>query len=297
MKAEHVRALAAIEGASRRRNVTSGRTAALLRTARLFLAGLRRPLRLLALPDVRAFLAARAQVLRPTTHVDEASRLRGLLRTLHEDGLVGADLAPSIVVAASPRPARLLLSPEAVRQLLAASLLAVPKQGGRTASLRDRATLELLYGTGLRAAEVRAVRVVDVDLDRATLRVRAVKRGADRTLPLPPSAVEHLRRYMTEARPVLARTGDSGHLLLTNTGTPLYVQAANRLVRRVATKAGLVASPHAFRRALATHLVRAGASVPVVSELLGHARLDSTAVYVEVDRDDLRRAVALLDRP
>lgn len=299
MKAEHVRALVAIEGASRRRNLSPAHAAAILRTARLFLADLRRPLRELAAQDPRAFLTARGETLCPATHVNEASRLRGLLRTLHEEGLVDSDLAPSIVVAATPRPARLILSPGAVRQLLAASLVALPKQGGPVAALRDRATLELLYGTGLRAAEVRAVRVVDVDLGRATLRVRAVKRGADRTLPLPASAFEHLHRYLTKARPALVRVAgrDSGHLLLTNTGTPLYRQAVCRLVRRVAAKAGLIAWPHALRRALATHLVRAGASVPVVSELLGHARLDSTAAYVEVDREDLRRAVELLDRP
>lgn len=297
MKAEHARALAVIEAGSRRRNLSPDRTAALLRTARLFLAGLGRPLRALDASETRAFLAARAEVLAPSTHVDEASRLRGLLRALHDEGLVRVDLAPSIVVAAPPRPARLLLSPDTVRHLLATSLLAVPRQGGVAAALRDRATLELLYGTGLRAAEVRAVRVVDVDLAGATLRVRAVKRGTDRTLPLPPATVEHLRRYLVDARPALVHRArrDPGHLLLTNTGTPLYRQAVWRLVGRVASKAGLRASPHAFRRALATHLVRAGASVPAVSELLGHARLDSSAAYVEVDREDLRRAVALLD--
>lgn len=166
--------------------------------------------------------------------------------------------------------------------------------------LRDRALVELAYGLGIRASELCSALLVDLDQQDGVLLVRRAKRGQPKALPLPPAALPHLRAYLREARPALVRHGpggrDRGHLLLTAIGTPLTPKCVRDIVRRLAARAGLRAHPHAFRRAFATHLARNGASLLAVQEALGHVRLDTTAIYVDVERDDLRRAIAILER-
>jgi len=159
------------------------------------------------------------------------------------------------------------------------------------------ALLELLYGTSLRACEVGSVLVADLDLAGAALVVRAAKRGESRMLPLTPSTVPHLERYLREGRPALLRADgrDHGHLLLSRYGRPLDADNVYAVVRLVAKRAGVRANVHAFRRSSATDMVRAGINLECVRQILGHARLSTTAIYVDVNMEDLRTAVAKLD--
>jgi site-specific recombinase XerD len=183
-------------------------------------------------------------------------------------------------VAATPDP-KIRRSPE-IRSALA---------------LRNRACLEILYGLGLRASEAAAVQLVDLDLPGGDLLVRRVKRGQSRRLPLPPAALPHLTRYLLHARPVLADGGkDAGAFLVTQRGTAASSATILQIVKAVAARASVAAHPHAFRRSLATQIVRCGASLPAVQALLGHASLGATQGYVALDREDLRRAVEVLDR-
>lgn len=295
----HPRALALL----RERRVARGYAASTIaleqRLLRALLRRLERPLTRVTAHDVRELLASRAHVSRNTL-----DRERSLLRDLF-DVLVDAGLLP-VNPAAALRPLKraptrppLVLSREAVARLLAAAL-DVPSCRRSLAvrhalSVRNRAVLELLYGAGLRAAEVQAAQVVDLDLAQANLFVRRAKRGRPTFLPLPPSTMPHLERYLREGRPHLMRGQDPGHLILTERGGPLVANEVLRVVKGVARRAGLRAHPHAFRRALATELARAGVPVGFVRELLGHVRLRTTQVYLAVDREELRAAVAVLD--
>ena len=139
--------------------------------------------------------------------------------------------------------------------------------------------------------------MTDVDLAAGAMLVRRAKRGRPEVLPLPPAAVPVVLRYLREARPQLAAPGHKGALLLRNDGRPHRLASdVNKLVDRVARRAGLEqVHPHALRRAVATHLVEAGASISVVQWLLGHEEIRTTARYVGVRRGDLRKAVACLD--
>jgi len=248
--------------------------------------------------DVRRYLAKRSRVLGSLRH--EVSALRSFLRAVLPPGPLPTDEIGPL----RPRPRPLvLLSREGVQRLLAVALDADARGRGFRAkrqafALRDRALLELLYGVGLRCAEAAAVKQVDLDLDLGTLLLRRVKRGQSRVVPLPPASLPHLSRYVHEGRHVLLHPehDDEGALFLSLRGRPLGTGCINRLVNKLARLAGVRAHPHAFRRALATHLVREGASVPAVRELLGHANLSTTATYVEVDIADLRRAVEKLER-
>jgi site-specific recombinase XerD len=249
---------------------------------------------------VRQYLASRARSVCANSTARELEVIRAFFTSLADAGQVARDPTEGLAVARGPTKPPLLLSEEDVERLFAAASVE-PRSSRlpavrRAVALRNRAVLELFYGAGLRLSEVAALLVVDVALDDGAVLCRRAKRGAPRYLPLPPASVAHVARYVREGRPHLVREGrDQGRLLLTEAGRPWHARRIYATVRRIAARAGLKAHPHAFRRAVATHLVRNGASVVAVRELLGHVRLETTQRYVEVDPADLRRAVEALD--
>lgn len=253
-------------------------------------------------PDVEALLAARAGEVRPASVARELTALRALFRLLAEAGLVPGDPTDGLSVAV-PRSAPVALSEAAVQRLIAEASRPVwwARRSATVAdalALRNRAVLELLYGLGLRASEVCQARVVDLQLADASLLVRRAKRGKPARLPLPQAAVPHLRAYLTSARSVLVCRGDrcDGRLLATETGRRLTVGQLQRILNRIAERAGVVGvHPHALRRALATHLVKRGAPVTAVQYLLGHKSVGTTQRYLGLCLDDLRAAVETLD--
>ncbi|MBL0928229.1 MAG: tyrosine recombinase [Phycisphaerales bacterium] len=156
--------------------------------------------------------------------------------------------------------------------------------------LRDRAMLELMYGCGLRASEVGALGVGDVNL---TVRVGKVTGKGDkqRLVPFGAPAAEAVERYLGECRPRLARPDgrDLGRLLLSWTGRPLERVAVWQIVKKHATAAGLRdVYPHLLRHSFATHLLIGGADLRVVQELLGHSNINTTQIYTRVDGPRLK---------
>lgn len=288
-----------------RRNLAAASIARFRDTLRRFLASTRkRSVARLRRADVEKFLALRSRTVSRAGQARDLGDLRTFFRALVARDLLDRSPTDGIDVRVSSLPATPLLAEEEVKAMLLAALVEPPPGQGRSflapaVCLRDRAVIEVLYGLGLRAAEVAVALVPDLDLAQAALVVRRAKRGRSRQLPLPPSVVAALERYMAVGRPALARQGrgrDEGRLFLTRFGTPFKAGWATRVVvRSVAARAGLKTTTHAFRRSVATHLIRQGASVRAVQELLGHKDLSTTARYVRLDQDDLRRAVDLLD--
>lgn len=282
------------------RNATDCTRRSLLSVARAFLRGLTKPIERVRTGDVRRHLAARSLVLSPVSQRSELARLRAFFAALVDAKVVAADPTEGLAVDRAHSPPQQVLADDVAELLLAASLVAprYPTPFFEALALRDRACLELLC-TGLRQRQVRDLRVVDVHLPEATLVVRPMKRGKGRSLALPPAAVPWLSRYLTDARPKLVRPEgqDEGMLLVSFTGLPLDARSGvHRIVARVASKAGVRAQPHAFRRGVATSLARNGASLPAVQSYLGHASLEITAGYVAVNVEELRQAAELLDR-
>jgi integrase/recombinase XerD len=164
--------------------------------------------------------------------------------------------------------------------------------------VRDRALFELIYGCGLRSAEAVDLRVQDVDLRAAELRVRG-KGGRERALPLGEPAADALSAYLLRGRPQLARgrgrPGSPGsrpvpHVFLSRSGRPLRTSDVRRLVVRYCRAAGLEnASPHMLRHAFATHMLEGGADLRAIQELLGHASVATTQVYTHVSGAHLRK--------
>jgi len=288
-----------LEGFERelRRLGRSPRTvASYMEVARRFLGWLgRRRLGAVRRGEVRAYLARReADGVAASTQRKELSVLAVLFGRARVLGWADGDPTHGLAVRARHRPP-LLLGEVAVGELLRAAVEAHPRLGawGRVLALRDRALLELLYGLGLRSAEARAARALDFRQEAGELLVRRAKRGRPAALPLPARSVDAVTRYLRDGRPVLAGRGrDEGRLILSRSGRPLVrAEQVHRIVVKVARRAGLRAHAHAFRRAVATHVVQGGGDVRTAQELLGHARLETTARYVEVDVDDLARAL------
>jgi integrase/recombinase XerD len=172
--------------------------------------------------------------------------------------------------------------------------------------LRDRALMETLYATGIRHAEAYRLDLYDVDVAAHRLTVRLGKGQRDRLVPLTETAADWLTRYVTAARPELAagkwrgkgkRRGQpkiippTSALWLASTGRRLsYVMIGDR-IRDYALQAKVKASTHTFRHCCATHLLRAGASVRHVQQLLGHRDLNTTELYTHLELQDLEQAI------
>lgn len=183
--------------------------------------------------------------------------------------------------------------PTVLRADQAAALLdlaAVRSDDGEPTHLRDRAALELLYGTGIRVAELVGLDIDDVDLDRRTVRVLG-KGAKERVVPFGVPAQRAVRDYLHRARPRLATAASGPALLLGARGGRWDQRQVRTVVHRLLglQGEGLDAGPHALRHSAATHLLDGGADLRSVQELLGHASLATTQVYTHVSVDRLRR--------
>lgn len=180
---------------------------------------------------------------------------------------------------------RSVLTVKQVEQLLAAP------DTGTLLGIRDRALLEVLYSTGIRVGELEQVRVADLDLAGQTLRIRCGKGDKERVVPLGEASCDWLRRYLDDVRPVLAkRRPFERALFVVQAARPLAQTQIRAILRGYQGRCHLrkPVTPHALRHACATHLLQAGADIRLIQELLGHARLDSTAIYTRVAPTDLK---------
>jgi integrase/recombinase XerD len=160
--------------------------------------------------------------------------------------------------------------------------------------LRDRALLELLYGTGTRISEAVGLDIDDVDFEQRTLQVTG-KGDKQRRLPLGEYASTALSDYLVRARPVFATKGRGTPRVFLNTrGAPLSRQSAWQVLSSAAQRAGIstAVSPHTMRHSFATHLLEGGADVRVVQELLGHSSVTTTQIYTQVTAETLRQVYA-----
>ena len=184
-----------------------------------------------------------------------------------------------------------VLSPRQVRALLGAPQPA-PDAEDRGLSLwcRDRAILELMYASGLRASEVGALGTDEIIDTLGVVRVTG-KGDKQRLVPMGTPAQEALAAYLESCRPRLVRPDgrDKGRVFLTHTGRPIERVRVWQLVKKYASIAGLHGvHPHVLRHSFATHLLTGGADLRVVQELLGHADIATTQIYTHVDKDRLR---------
>lgn len=160
--------------------------------------------------------------------------------------------------------------------------------GGTRDGLRDRAVLELLYASGLRVSELAALPLDDLHLDEGFVRVLGKGRKV-RVVPVGSRAVEALRRYLAEGRPLYAPAIDERAVFVSRLGRALTREAVWKLVTDHARRAGIERhlTPHTLRHSFASHLLENGAPLRVIQEMLGHADIATTQIYTHVDQERL----------
>ena len=155
---------------------------------------------------------------------------------------------------------------------------------------RDRAMLELLYATGVRASELAGLKISDLNIDIGYLRCLG-KGNRERIIPVGKAAISAAGEYLMNLRPKLAKPFSGDFLLLSRTGRPMGRIEIWRLVKKYAVRAGMSKNltVHTLRHCFATHLLGGGADLRSVQEMLGHVDISTTQIYTHVDQERLRR--------
>jgi site-specific recombinase XerD len=185
-----------------------------------------------------------------------------------------------------PRKLPVILSPDEVKRLIAAA-----------GNLKHQTALAVAYGTGLRVNEVVALKVGDIDSQRMTLRVEQGKGQKDRYAMLSPVLLERLRVWWRVAR-AQGKMLDGGWLFPgQNPVRPMTARQLNRAIHAAAAEAGIEkrVSMHSLRHAFATHLLEQKVDIRLIQVLLGHKKLETTALYAQVATDILREVVSPLE--
>ena len=191
------------------------------------------------------------------------------------------DLVRPLRIVNEPRKAPVVLSQEEVARLLEAA-----------PGLKYKAALSVAYGAGLRVSEVANLKVSDIDSERMTLRVEQGKGQRDRYVMLSPQLLELLRDWWRASRPqVWLFPGQ-------NPINPMTPRQLNRAVTAAKDLAGIAkrVSPHTLRHSFATHLLEQGVDIRVIQVLLGHAKLETTALYTRVAVNTVRDIKSPLER-
>ncbi|HUB66547.1 MAG TPA: tyrosine recombinase [Candidatus Methylacidiphilales bacterium] len=236
--------------------------------------------------DLRDFLRARRAQgrLAPASVKVIVVALRHFFSHLKRENLIGHDLLPALDL---PRPDQLLpktLTEDEVSRLLAANFPATPR--GR----RDRALIEVLYASGLRAGEIAGLRLENYLREEKLLRVIG-KGNRERLVPVGEKAIAALDGWLTYGRPKLVKPKTGGEIFLGEHGRRLTTARLWQIVREVAALAGVGKKiwPHLLRHSFATHLLSHGADLRAIQEMLGHASLATTQVYTHVDEARLKQ--------
>ena len=206
---------------------------------------------------------------------------------MHEEGIIEKDLGKQVTV-----PKRKKDLPRHVPSEQDMKILLDSIETKNPITTRDKAMLELLYATGIRNEELRTCTIDNLDVQEKTLFITG-KGSKDRIVPVGDWVLPYLMEYLAIARPKLLKQKNSTTLLfISKNGKQLTEGNLCDLVHKYAIKAGLfyTITPHSFRHACGTHLLKAGADIRYVQELLGHADLSSTQIYTKLDLTFLKKA-------
>lgn len=221
------------------------------------------------------------------THVARLMAVKIFFRFLVREGFLMANPTAQLEL-----PRRKTPLPEVLSEFEVVRLLEFPDTM-TLSGIRDRALLELLYGTALRNSEVCSLTLDQVDLERHQVRLQKGKGNKGRVVPLGEESQAWLERYLDQVRPQWLRSPGLtavfdrwGHKALSSNGLAQIVRGLAR-----AAQLGKAVSPHVLRHSCATHMLKRGASLRHIQQLLGHSSLTSTEHYTRVEISDLRRVL------
>ncbi len=216
------------------------------------------------------------------------STVKGFTRYLRDNDYLVHDPGAKVMLPKEPkRLPRSIMTQDEVKKVLAAPDV-------RTNSgYRDRIMLELLYDTAIRKAELSGIRMTDVDLEAGYIRVQG-KGDKERVVPVSGRVCGLIRNYLLAVRPELIEGEDPGWLLISDKGNRMHLHRIWVIVKKYATLAKLKKNitTHTFRHTCATHMLKNGAPIRHLQEMLGHESLESTQVYTHVTINDLKEVHA-----
>jgi integrase/recombinase XerD len=226
----------------------------------------------------------RQRGLKPSSVARRLSALRGLYRHLVREGALSTNPTDHVDRPRTARPLPRTLSLEAAAALVEAPDVSTPL------GMRDRALLELLYATGMRASECLGLRLDDLNLSAGYV-ICTGKGRKQRLVPVGAEALARVRAWLRDARGRFTRRRDSGHLFVNARGQRLSRQALWTIVRRNGRAAGITRriSPHVLRHSFASHLLEGGADLRAVQVMLGHADITTTQIYTHLPSATLKR--------
>jgi integrase/recombinase XerD len=230
-------------------------------------------------------LTAKGTPLSIRSQLELLTHIAGFCRFLIAQGWLLADPSKNI-----PRPKKPRRLPRSIMETKEVERMLAAPDTTTLRGYRDRTILEVLYSTALRREEVANLLIDDVDTDGGYVYVREGKGGKDRVVPLGQSVCDLVKSYLTGIRPEWANAGKDKHLFLNRWGKGMDPQAVAQVVHKYARRAGIEkpVSTHTFRHSCATHMLRNGAPIRQLQEMLGHASLETTQIYTRVTINDLR---------
>lgn len=213
----------------------------------------------------------------------EIAALRAFYNFAETEKLLPSNLAESLSLPRRWKRLPKALSGEEIERLLK------PESPETPARLCDQAVLELAYASGLRLAELRALRLEQLHLEAGFINVIG-KGNKERVVPVGRKAVAALQRYLDSGRPKLVTPRSPAAVFLTKRGTPFAAVTLWLRIKQRARRSGIGRNltPHMLRHSFATHLLEHGADLRVIQELLGHANISTTEVYTHVAGNRLR---------
>ena len=221
-----------------------------------------------------------------TTVARKIAAAKSFFSFLVDESVVKVDPTEDISSPKVGRPLPKYLTFEEMEKLLAQPA----KKGRHPDTLRDTALLQMVYATGLRVSELIGLSMGDVNLTNNT--VRCIGKGSkERVIPVHDQAVMALRSYLDEGRPALAKSPAEKGIFLNARGQRLTRQGFWLILKNYAADSGIKShiTPHTMRHSFATHMLRNGAPLRNVQELLGHANISTTQVYTHLTSEHVRQ--------
>lgn len=220
--------------------------------------------------------------LKPASIARRLVSVKMFYRYMFQEKFVNTDITD---VMDSPKLWKILpdfLSPEEVENLLKS----FPENSRNPLSIRNRAILELMYSSGLRASETADLKIGSIHFDQEIVRVFG-KGGKERIVPTGKPTLKLLKKYITEVRPILQKENpEESALFLSYRGSRLDRERIWAIVKEAAKIAGIAKNihPHTLRHSFASHLLENGADLRIIQEMLGHADISTTQIYTHVDQ-------------
>ncbi len=207
--------------------------------------------------------------------------LRGFCRFMLLEGMMEEDPLENLATPRGWKRVPRVIGTDEVSTLL-------EKPGGRKLSLRDRAILETIYSSGLRASEVISIKMNDINFEAGFITVRG-KGSKERVVPVNETALATIKQYIEESRPGILRKRNSRFLFLAKGGRPMTRQRLWQLIKKYSTGLSANISPHTLRHCFASHLLDGGADLRALQKMLGHTDISSTQIYTRVTPERLKK--------